>query len=197
MARLLLSLPPAQRSHGSLEQALDQRRSCRRFVSSPLLAEEIGQLLWAAQGMNRHGTRTSPSAGARYPLEIYAVLPEGVGHYDPRRHALRGHMDGDQRRSLSRAALAQEFVLQAPLTVVICAVYERVAVRYGEERGARYVILEAGHAAQNILLQATTLGLGAVPVGAFDDDEVRRLLELPDDHAPLYLLTVGRPEAST
>jgi len=80
---------------------------------------------------------------------------------------------------------------------VICAVYERVAARYGEERGARYVILEAGHAAQNILLQAAALGLGAVPVGAFDDEGVRRLLELRDDHAPLYLLTVGRPEASS
>lgn len=197
MAKDLLSLPPVERERGSLEHALDQRRSCRSFLPSPLSAAEIGQLLWAAQGINRHGTRTSPSAGARYPLVVYAVLPEGVGRYEPPGHALGRHRVGDCRGSLCRAALGQDFVRQAPLTVVICAVFERVAARYGEERGARYTFMEVGHAAQNVLLQAVALGLGGVPVGAFDDDEIRRLLDLPADHAPLYLLSIGRPgEAS-
>jgi SagB-type dehydrogenase family enzyme len=76
---------------------------------------------------------------------------------------------------------------------VITAVYARTEQRYGVERGTRYVHLEAGHAAQNVLLQATALGLGAVPIGSFSDSEIRTVLTLPEDHAPLYLIPVGKP----
>ena len=76
---------------------------------------------------------------------------------------------------------------------VMAAVYERMAQKYGQARTPRYVHMEAGHAAQNLLLEAVALGLGGVPVGAFHDDEVRRVLSLPIDHRPIYLLPVGHP----
>jgi SagB-type dehydrogenase family enzyme len=89
--------------------------------------------------------------------------------------------------------LRQESVRDAPAVVVITAVYARVARKYGAERTPRYVHMEAGHAAQNLLLQATALGLGAVPIGAFHDDRIQRRMGLPQDHRPVYLIPVGRP----
>jgi SagB-type dehydrogenase family enzyme len=101
------------------------------------------------------------------------------------------HAEGDAQPGLYAAALRQEAVREAPVVIVIAAVYARTAQKYGEARGPRYVHLEAGHAAQNVLLQAVALDLGAVPIGAFGDDAVQRVLALPADHAPLYLIPVG------
>lgn len=188
------SLPPPRREGAmSLEAALDQRRTCRDLSHEPLDDRQTGQLLWAAQGVNAHGRRTAPSAGGLYPLEVYSVEPDGCAHYDPGRHLLRKLSERDLRSELADAALAQDFIAHAPLTLVLCADFARIARRYGTGRGPRYVHIEIGHAAQNVLLQAAALGLGAVPVGAFDDQAVQRLLELPPDHEPLYLLPIGRP----
>jgi len=103
------------------------------------------------------------------------------------------HLASDVRKALAEASWGQDFVRRAPLTVILCAVTERVQSRYGTGRGLRYVLMEVGHAAQNVLLQAVALGLGAVPVGAFDDASVHALLQLPADHLPTYLLPIGRP----
>jgi SagB-type dehydrogenase family enzyme len=188
------SLPaPKRQSETSLEWALDHRGSIRAFLEEELSEEETGQLLWACTGVNAHGKRTAPSAGARYPLEVYTVTSRGVEHYDPSGHSLRTHIDIDVRKALAQASWGQGFVRQAPLTIVLCAVMERVQSRYGTERGLRYVLMEVGHAAQNVLLQAVALGLGAVPVGAFGDGPVQELLRLPTDHLPLYLMPIGRP----
>ena len=84
-------------------------------------------------------------------------------------------------------------MLNAPAVIVIVAIYTRTARKYGGERSPRYVHLEAGHAAQNILLQAVALDLGAVPIGAFYDEQVRQVLKLPSDQQPLYLIPVGHP----
>lgn len=194
MSDIERNLPePERRGERPLEWTLDRRKSVRTFLAKPLTPAQIGQLLWAAQGTNAVGGRTSPSAGARYPLEVYAVTAEGVAHYDPAHHRLEPTLARDVRAELARAALGQDFIAVAPLTIVLCAVFERVSSRYGKARGERYVIFEVGHAAQNVLLQAVALGLGSVPVGAFRDEEVHRLLELPGDQPPLYLLPVGYP----
>ena len=178
---------------GSLEEAIAARRSQRDYADRPLSDEDVGRLLWAAQGITGpDGKRAAPSAGATYPLEIYAVTADGVARYLPEAHALEGHLDVDRRADLATAALGQPEVASAPLVVVVTAVGERTAARYGD-RADRYVTLEAGHAAQNVLLQAVARGLSAVPVGAFDDDEVAAVLDLPEEHAPLYLLPVGHP----
>lgn len=185
--------PPRLRSEISFEEALAKRRSIRSFRSTKLNWEELGQLLWAAQGITEksEGLRTAPSAGALYPLEMYVILDEGVYQYQPRDHQLLRKLESNVRNALSRAALGQECVQRAPAVFAIAGVFERTARKYGE-RTARYVHLEAGHAAQNLLLQATALGLGAVPVGAFHDEQVEKVLKLPNGEKALYLIPVGR-----
>jgi SagB-type dehydrogenase family enzyme len=185
---------PSRKGSVSLEGALARRRSIRSFRKDPLDLEAIGQLLWSAQGVvTRSGLRTAPSAGALYPLEVYAVLPEGVYHYEPKRHRLIRIAESDRRRELRSVSLDQASITQAPLVIVLAAVHERLARDYGPTRGERYVDIEIGHAAQNVHLQAVALGLGSVPIGAFHDARVRSVLGLPREERPLYLIPVGFP----
>ncbi len=196
----MISLPPAVlESTRSLERALARRRSVRELAATRLSLAEAGQLLWAAQGITHpDGLRTAPSAGALYPLECYLMagsvdgLEPGLYHYRPQGHGLEKVRDGDRRRALAGAALDQRWVQEAPAVVVIGAIVARTTGKYGE-RGVRYVHIEVGHAGQNVLLQATALGLGAVVVGAFRDDAVREVLGLPADVQPLSLIPVGKP----
>lgn len=176
-----------------LETSLRSRRSIRDYSQRPLAMEEISQLLWATQGVTSDaGQRTAPSAGGLYPLEVYLVTAQGCYHYDPRHHRLEVVGADDRRASLSEAALSQEAVADAAGVFVITAVLARTEAKYGR-RAERYVHLEAGHAAQNLLLQAVALELGAVPIGAFHDDAIQDVLGIPEDHAPLYLIPVGHP----
>jgi len=180
-----------------VKSALHSRRSVRDFAPQPLTLAEVSQLLWAGQGITgAGGTRTAPSAGALYPLELYLVagnvsaLVNGVYKYHPREHALNRVADGDQRAALASAAYGQDWVNEGAAVIVVAA-HGRTTRKYGQ-RGVRYVHMEAGHAAQNIHLQAVALNLGTVVVGAFDDDKVKKIIRLPDDEQPLCLLPVGR-----
>ena len=191
-----LSLPDITGTK-TLEQVLAGRRSQRNFSKSPLKIKQISQLLWAAQGVSgSRGLRTAPSAGALYPLEIYVVvgagddLAEGIYHYLPHSHALRQTQSGDLRKELCEAALSQAAVENAPATFLITGIFERTTKKYGQ-RGLTYVFMEAGHAAQNLLLQAEALGLGAVPIGAFSTKKISQLLDLSAEEQPLYLIPVG------
>jgi SagB-type dehydrogenase family enzyme len=187
---------PAPELEGSIsvEAALATRRSVREFDTRPLTEAELGQLLWAAQGITgERGYRTAPSAGALYPLEVYVATGTGLFHYEVEPHALNVVSREDVRPALQQAALGQAAVGRAPAVFVIAAVYERTAVKYGAERSPRYVHLEAGHVAQNLLLQAVGLGLGAVPIGAFDDAGIQQAMGLPAEQQPLYLIPVGEP----
>lgn len=199
-----VALPePRSTSDASLEHCLLNRRSIRSFRQVPLSLEDVSQLLWAAQGITGEGhpgiahLRTAPSAGALYPLETYLVagnvqgLEPGVYHYRPEQHDLVLTKAGALRLELARAALGQDCVADGAATIVFAGVYSRTARKYGQ-RATRYVHLEAGHAAQNVCLQATAIGLGSVTVGAFDDDEVKQVLALPDSHDPIYMIPVGR-----
>ncbi len=186
---------PSPRTDGavSLETCLAQRRSVREYADRDLTWEQIGQLLWAAQGLTAEwGGRTAPSAGALYPLEVYVATRQGVYHYMPQGHRLGILATGDQRGALQGVSLNQSAVGSAPAVFVVTAVYARTAGKYGD-RATRYVHLEAGHAAQNLLLQAVALGLGGVPIGAFDDAGIQRVLGLPADHEPVYVIPVGYP----
>jgi SagB-type dehydrogenase family enzyme len=194
-----IELPePRYDSDVSIEQSLLQRRSIRSYTGEPLTLQELAQFLWAAQGItDPRGFRTTPSAGALYPLELYVVvgdvqdLTPGVYRYEPPEHQLVRTMAGDARVELADAALAQGCIKEGAITIVLTAVYERTTRKYGD-RGIRYVHMEAGHAAQNLCLQATALNLGAVTIGAFYDEEVAELLHLPEDERPLYMIPVGR-----
>lgn len=184
---------PSMNADSRLEDLLATRRSVRSFSPESLTEEQIGQLLWAAQGVTAEwGGRTAPSAGALYPLEMYVVTADGVDHYLPEGHRLEQVATGDTRDELAGAALDQQALHSAPAVIVIAAEYARTEARYGD-RAERYVHLEAGHAAQNLLLEAVDLGLGAVPIGAFDDAAVQQVLGLPPDWIPLYLIPVGVP----
>lgn len=196
---LSLTLPdPRLRSEVSVEEALLKRRSVREYGNAPLTLEEVSQLLWSAQGITSEwGGRTAPSAGALYPLEVYIVvgnvenLSPGVYKYNPERHELIKVRDDDVREELAEAALSQAWVKEGAIDIVIAAVYGRTTKKYGD-RGVRYVHMEAGHAAQNIYLQAATLDLGMVTVGAFHNDWVKEIMSMPEDEIPLYLIPVGR-----
>lgn len=195
--------PPKLTGEMSVEEAIAKRRSIRTYTEEPLTIEELSQLLWAAQGItdSASGKRAAPSAGMTYPLEIYVVvgedslmeLADGVYHYNPHQHSITKVLSGDVRETLSKAALGQTWIRDAPITIVVAAIYERTTNRYGD-RGIRYVHMEAGHVGQNIYLQATAINLGTVVVGAFNDQEVQEILKLPEEQKPLYLIPVGHPK---
>ncbi len=197
----VLQLPPPRLDGvASLEKALHLRRSIRRFSTEPLKLSDIAQILWAAQGVTApNGRRTSPSAGALYPLEIYLIsgqLPEmdaGIYRYHPDGHILARLFPGDLRKKLAQAGLHQNAIAKAPATIAIFAVYDRTTIKYGD-RGIRYVHMEAGHTAQNICLQAVALGLGSVAIGAFHDEEVQRVIGTEPNQQPLYLIPIGTPD---
>jgi len=194
-----IKLPsPRYNSDVSIEQALLKRRSVRKYKAEPLTIAEVSQLLWSAQGItNPSGFRTAPSAGALYPLEVYLVvgevkgLSQGIYKYLPKQHELLKIKDGDARRELAIAALGQSWVKDAAVDIVFAAVYERVTRKYGK-RGIRYVHMEVGHAAENVYLQAVSLKLGTVVVGAFEDEKVKKILNMAESEQPLYIMPIGK-----
>lgn len=182
----------------TVESALQKRRSEREFSTASMTLQQVAQLLWAAQGITGgKGFRTAPSAGALYPLEMYLVvgtveqLPAGLYRYVPKRHELVLLQEGDYRKPLAEATYQQHIVEEAPAVLVITGIYARTARKYGR-RAKRYVHIEAGNVAQNIYLQATSLNLATVYVGAFSDGTVQHVLGLPSDHEPLGLMPIGK-----
>jgi SagB-type dehydrogenase family enzyme len=195
-----IKLPAPQLKGGiSVEEAISKRRSIRQYKDSSMSLYELSQLLWAAQGITdtARGLRTAPSAGALYPLEVYAVvgnvtgIAPGIYKYQFATHELQTVSLGDARTELAAAALGQGSIPQAAVDIVWTAVYERCAKKY-KERAELYVPIEVGHSAQNVFLQATALNLGAVVMGAFYEDKVQAVLESPKDERALYIMPVGK-----
>lgn len=183
----------------SLEACIQQRRSIRSFRSASLTKEEVGQLLWAGQGITgSNRERSVPSAGALYPLVLGVVadrvdsIPAGVYRYSAPEHRLASVSPGECRERLVSAALDQHWIGSAPAVLYIAGAFDRTTSKYGE-RGRAYVLLEAGHAAENIMLQAVSLGLGTTMVGAFSDPDVASLLSLGPREKPLCLIPVEKP----
>jgi SagB-type dehydrogenase family enzyme len=210
MMQTIIKLPSPQfKGKLSLEETILRRRAVRRYRREPLDLSQLSQILWSAQGIT--GTRefrAAPSAGATYPLEIFVFVgkqgviaseakqaPEelqaGIYHYEADSHSLSLHKPADLRPDLARATLDQEFIIDAPVDIVICALYHRTSYRYGR-RGERYVHIEVGHVGENIHLQAVALGLATVEIGAFHDEEVRKVLEVEEQIKPLYIMPLGK-----
>jgi SagB-type dehydrogenase family enzyme len=196
-----MNLPkPINKGSLSVEEAIKRRRTARSFSPRPLRIEDLSQLLYSAQGITGDSgfKRAAPSGGALYPLDVYAVVGDkgiegldvGVYHYIPSGHSLELTSMGDRREQLARASLGQMWMVQAPLNLVITAEFSRICSKYGD-RGVRYAMMEAGHAGQNIFLQAEALGLKAGIVGAFDDAQVASVLGIPPKHEPLLIIPVG------
>jgi len=193
-------------SNVSLEEALWNRRSRREFKPDPVSAEDVAQILWAAYGINQSGRgsistagklKTAPSAGARYPLEIYLLagnvmdMPTGFFKYIPGDHTIRLINERNLGHELCVAALHQDMILKAPACLVYTAIFRRTTSRYGERGRTRYVPMDVGHSAQNVYLQATALNLGTCALGAFNDDQVKKALDVPVEEEPLYLMPFG------
>jgi SagB-type dehydrogenase family enzyme len=202
MRQVVIKLPPPLlKGKVSLEEAITKRRSVRKYRPESLVLFQLSQILWSAQGVTGGGRlRAAPSAGATYPLEVFAVigkqaieeLETGIYHYEVDSHSLSLHKPGDFRIDLARAALDEGFIAVAPVDIVICALHTRTSYRYGR-RGERYVHMEVGHVGQNIHLQAVALGLATVEVGAFDDEDVRKVLDVEEQIKPLYIMPIGTP----
>lgn len=199
----MISFPsPTLKGAISVEEAINIRRTKREFSNEPLTLAEWGQILWAAQGItsdDHRKKRTAPSAGALYPLDIYLILGKGaidlpktgIFHYLPLKHALKQISDKDFSKEVAEAALYQDWMAEAPGMILITAEYSRITGKYGD-RGIRYAHIEAGHVAQNCFLQAQSLNLNIGIVGAFEDDRLIDLLEIPKSHVPILILPVGR-----
>jgi len=185
---------PKKLGEVSLEEVLSVRRSVRQFSDRTLNPEQIGQLAWAGQGITNRSTgfRTAPSAGAIYPMTLYIATNEGLFAYDPAEHALKLTLGRDIRAKLAAEAFRQDAVAQGGCDIIIAGSVRKLAAKYGS-KARRYILIEAGHIAQNILLQATAMGLGAVPIGAFDIKGVARTCRLDKELEPFYIICIGYP----
>ncbi len=189
----------------SVEKAIFNRESVRNFSDDSLSIEELSQIVWAGAGFRdvdavSEATRTYPSAGGIYPVNLYIVvrnvdgLNSGVYEFIPSGHKLQLLKEGDFSDQLSSAALRQGFIADAAVNLVYAADYDAVRSRYGERGAERYIYMDIGHAAENVYLQAEAMGLGTVAVGAFDDDGVGNVLGNENiKGVPVYILPVGRP----
>lgn len=185
--------PPVTEGPCSVERAIARRRSRRSFHPDPLTREQVGQLLWAAQGVTGpDGLRAAPSAVAAYPLELYVAGPDGLERYDAASHTLERAGGADPRPALRVAAHDQEAVTSAPVVFVFTAVYERTRAKLGPDSDP-FVHMDLGHAAENLLLQAEALGLAGVPIAWLDPERTRAALGIPEGETPVYLVPVGRP----
>jgi SagB-type dehydrogenase family enzyme len=207
-SQLSYSLPsPALGGTVSVEEALSKRRSHRSFIDEKISAEDISQILWAAYGITKPlperpgmkgGLRTAPSAGATYPLQLYVLIGKvsgiepGVYKYVPQGHRIIRVIDRDVKASLASAALGQEMIKIAPACLFYSADFSITTRRYGDRGRERYVCMDLGHSAENVYLQAEALHLGTCAVGAFNDAEVRAVMQLPADEEPLYIMPIGR-----
>jgi SagB-type dehydrogenase family enzyme len=190
---------PVKKGDMSLEEAISNRRSIRTYSEGKIGERDLSQLLWAAQGITdeAEGLRTAPSAGALYPLEIYVAiaavegLEAGLYKYDPSGHSLLLKKNGDIRDDIYNAALRQDSIKDAAAVIIYCTEFKRTFSRY-KDRAAQYVYIETGHSAQNVYLQAEALNLGTVAIGAFDDEGIKEVLDLPKGEEPVYLMPIGK-----
>jgi SagB-type dehydrogenase family enzyme len=200
-AGAIIDLPkPRYFGDHSIEEVLLKRRSVRSYKDEPLQLQDVSQLLWAAQGITgTEGERTAPSAGALYPLSIYLGaaningLPAAIYRYDPTNHTLIQIAEGDTRKKLCAAALMQGAVRHCAAILIFAADYRHVVMKYFD-KAKGYVHMEVGHAAQNVFLQAVSLGIGTVTMGAFLNGPVKKILHLPKHEEALYLMPLGKVE---
>ena len=196
VVRLPASLPPDM----ALGTAIAERASCRRFLSRALTLAELSALLTSAYSVSGGPSaldRPVPSAGGRYPLEVYLFIwnvegvVAGTYHYQPLQHALEHLGVAPERSKIPSLFLDQPYLANAGTLIILTAVAERLLYRYGD-RGYRYLLMEAGHVSQNLALVAAAVRIGCLSLGGFQDDVLSGLLNLqPDREIPLYGIALG------
>lgn len=196
-----VKLPEPLKYDFSLDEALSRRRSIRQFSDKPVNLQQVSNILWAAAGITDRlaGTmlRTAPSAGATYPMEFRVIannvdeLEQGLYHYRVDEHFLVELELGEVAKNMVEFARTQTFITRAPLTIVLSAIPSRTSQRYGQ-RATRYIFTEAGHIAQNIMLESVSLDLVSVPIGAFNDDKLNQFFGFDGkEEAVVYLVSIG------
>jgi SagB-type dehydrogenase family enzyme len=209
--RETVPLPEPEPVECGLETALGDRRSARTFLDRGVTKRTLGTLLGHAveptaerdTGVVSETSHPYPSAGGLYPVEVYPVVTDGVDldagtyYYSPREHALRlletGRASEGVADCFMEAPFSEAIVADAPMTIVLTGCLSRISAKYGPV-GYRFVLFEAGHLAQNLLLTATALGLGGVPLGSFLDDDLDRFLGVDGtNEAALYPVALGHP----
>lgn len=200
-----VNLPkPNLTSRMSLEAALKARRSRRDFTADDLNLKQVGQMLWAGQGVTADwGGRAAPSAKSAYPLTLYLVaykvvdLAPGVYQYLPGErealHQIQLIKPGDVHEALGEA-IGQNAAKNPPAIIIIAGDMEIMAKAFDSVRRDNNVYLEAGHAAQNLYLQAESLGLGMVTMAGFDGNKVRGILSIPEKDTIIYAIPFGIPK---
>lgn len=182
-----------------LNKIFQQRKSVRAFSDKEVGWDDISLILWAGLGFKRgedssimisEATRPAPSAGCIYALRIYVLSENKLQLYVPEEHALMAVKEEVDPEALATASYHQSFMAKAPCIFIITSFVEEYKAFY-RERGERYVYIDTGHVAQNMLLEAEALGLGAVPIGAFGDEEVGQILGLSEKEQPVYIIPVG------
>ncbi len=187
-----IMLPAPQTKGGmSLNEALSRRRSIREFDAKPLSQHQIGQLLWATQGITDPDTghRAAPSAMAIYPLTVYVCTSDGVFTYEPKGHKLVLVSGEDRRADVTQTPRRGPL---APVSFVFTGDPSKFGSRF-PDRAAAFIYLEVGHAAENLALEATALGLATVTQGGIDVAKVSQALHLPQDTLVVYTMPVGYP----
>jgi SagB-type dehydrogenase family enzyme len=198
-----IKLPaPVTKGTMSVEEALQNRRSTRKFANRSLELAQISQLLWAGDGINNpQGKRTAPSGKATYPMDLYLVAGErgvtglapGLYHYNVADHALDLMAKGDFRTAVAKACNSQVWMTEAPVILVISGDYKRSEVKNGD-KALLFTHIEAGLIAQNIFLEAGSLGLGAGIAGGMNDQALGQALKLPPANIPFLVMPVGQKQ---
>jgi len=208
--KILKLAKPRFKGKMTIEEALTLRRTMRSFSNKKVDLSVVSQLLWALQGIayveklpdgKNVFHRAAPSAGKTYPLEVYMASSRGFYHYEPRSHALSLLSKNDVRESLSESAITpfnKEAIKTAPLTIILASDNEKALKATPLlENALRFTHLEAGHATQNLLLQAVPFDLGMCTITSYSVAKVYEVLKLPLNHRPIYLLPIGFPKEQT
>lgn len=191
-------------SKGKLREIIKKRRSTRQFSGLSISKNELYYLLSSSSGLINLGKsiddsrRPYPSAGARYPLEVYPLIQncngidKGLYHYNVKENVLELLLKEDLGKWLIKVTGGEKWVEKAAVVFIITGVLDRTRVKYSD-RGYRYVLLETGHLGQNICLLATEIGLGSCCVGGFIDHEVNKLLDIDlQKEVALYMIAIGK-----
>jgi SagB-type dehydrogenase family enzyme len=194
-------LPKPKATNVFFDDTVNERRSIRSFSEESLTLSEISNLLHAGQGItdSASGFRSSPSAGALYPIELYLVPNRvkgascGIYHYEPQEHKLVLIKEGSFSPELDKAAFGQTYVGQAAAVIIFTAIPSRTSQKYGDQGAERYINIEAGHISQNILLEAVALDLGATPVGGFSQDFIDMMMGIDGyKEKSVYMNIIGK-----
>lgn len=200
---------PASRQ--SFDDVLRNRVTARQFNGGMIGLEELAKVLYMSYGITRDNAGTHfprpfrgiPSGGALYPLELYVYasqvqgLPPGLYHYDMEDQSLDVLRRSDDLNQIAEFMIQGDLARSSAAILFISAVFFRSIFKYGD-RGYRFIMLEAGHLAQNANLAAQEMGLATANIGGYSDRDVDRYLDFDGlNESTVYMLLIGQPAAGS